>query len=154
MTYLTDSRLDLYNMTERRENSMEAGQQVTLAAAALLEYRAQNGHFPEQLDERFTDPFTGKPLLYRREGTDGCVVYAAVPDETSAAIRLPGSPNPIFRASRRPGRPIYFRYPAPPVPQDMLADETYPFPSTLYPGPAARPTSPLAPLTAPRAPGR
>nr|MDQ2730788.1 hypothetical protein [Armatimonadota bacterium] len=106
----TDSMLDLYDMMERRENSLEAGRQVTLATAALMEYRAQNGRFPDQLDERFTDPYTGKPLLYRREGTDGFVVYAAVPEEFSAAFRLPGRPNPIFGASHRPGKPIFFRY--------------------------------------------
>jgi hypothetical protein len=88
---------------------MEARQQVVRATAATLAYRAGRGAFPERLEaalpEPPLDPFTGRPLEYRRE-RGGFVVYSAGP-----------------RGSERSGRPgerasgqVHFRYPRPQAP--------------------------------------
>ena len=42
--------------------------------------RAKAGAFPEALPTPFEDPYTSRPLLYRREGADGFVVYSVGPD--------------------------------------------------------------------------
>lgn len=90
-----------------------ASRAVVQAAAAVLSQRAKTGTYPDALPQPSPDPFTGKPLGYRREGTDGFVVYSAGPDGTFSGGQ-PGDKTP-------PGA-VLFRYPAPaaPVPQDVL----------------------------------
>jgi hypothetical protein len=60
----------------------EAREQVLLAGAMALAYRAQRGTYPDNLGSRGepepTDPFTGKPLEYRRE-RNGFVVSSRGP---------------------------------------------------------------------------
>lgn len=52
---------------------------ITRAAAAVLAERAKIGSYPNALPGAFLDPYTGKPLGYRREGMDGFVVYSVGP---------------------------------------------------------------------------
>lgn len=61
--------------------------EMTLTATALAVHRAETGKFPEKLaeltpkllEEVPTDPFTGKPLIYRRTA-EGYVLYSVGPD--------------------------------------------------------------------------
>lgn len=90
----------------------EARRAVTRAAAALLAFRAENGVFPERLEEAAPnpplDPFTDFPLGYRREGEDGFVVFSI----GVRGVFDGGTPATKFKRSE-----AYFRYPAlPPAP--------------------------------------
>ena len=78
---------------------------VTLAAASLLAEKAKAGTYPGSLPQEFTDPFTDKPLVYRREGS-GFVVYSAGPTGHFDG----GKPG-----EKVPGQESAFRYPAVPV---------------------------------------
>ena len=67
------------------------------AGATVLAYRASNqGRLPDSLPGAFTDPFTGKPLGYRKEpgakGT-GFVIYSVGADGKFDGGR-PSSPVP------------------------------------------------------------
>lgn len=96
--------MPIYGTTDQRESSRRAQEQVVLAGAAILQRRAQTGQFPVRLPGRFIDPFTGRSLLYHREGKDGFVVSSA---------GLGGE------RGRLPSYQIFFRFPAPagePVP--------------------------------------
>ena len=79
---------------------------VTLAAASLLAEKAKTGTYPDQPPPGFTDPFTDKPLLYRREG-GGFVVYSAGPT---------GHFDGGKQGQKVAGTESLFRYPAVPVP--------------------------------------
>ena len=94
-------------------NRLFARRLVAAAGAAVLATKAQTGAFPDTLPPTFTDPFTGKPLGYRREGDNGFVVYSAGPDGKFDG----GKPG-----DTRSGANIVFRYPLVtlPIPQDML----------------------------------
>ena len=97
------------------DNRIHAQEEVTLAGAALLAAKARTGAFPDALSGAFTDPFTGKPLNYRREGDSGFVVYS-VGTEGKFDGGKPGQYE--FHPSQ-----AFFRYPGPtprPVPPDML----------------------------------
>jgi hypothetical protein len=90
-----------------------ANEEVTMAAAAILAEKARTGRFPAALPGNFPDPFSGKPLVYRKEGSDGFVVYSVGADGKFDGRKSndPFHPNPPM-----------FRYPAPaprPVPKDM-----------------------------------
>lgn len=90
-----------------------ANEEVTMAAAALLAEKARTGRFPAALPGDFPDPFSGKPLVYRKEGSDGFVVYSVGADGKFDG----GNPGDL-----RKGTNVVFRYPAPapkPVPKDM-----------------------------------
>jgi hypothetical protein len=97
-------------VTGQRDDERRAHEAVLIAGAAVLAARARTGSFPARLPLRIADPFTdGKPLLYRREGATGCVVYSV-----GAAGHFDGG---------KPGEhhwktyDIAFRYPGPtPVP--------------------------------------
>src|SRR5439155_18581248 len=60
-----------------------AREEVVMTGAALLAYRARRGAFPDRLEEAIPapprDPFSGRPLKYRREG-DGFVVFSVGPE--------------------------------------------------------------------------
>ncbi|MBV9851838.1 MAG: hypothetical protein JO250_19395 [Armatimonadetes bacterium] len=106
--------LPVFGRMDENDNRLHAQEQVTMAGAALLAEKGRTGAFPAALPGDFLDPFTGKPLGYRREGDNGFVVYSVGPD---------GKFN-----GGRPGEYIFplqafFRYPGPtpkPVPTDML----------------------------------
>ncbi len=83
--------------------------EITQAAAAVLAQRAKTGTYPETLPGTFSDPYTNKPLGYRREGADGFVVYSAGPDGKYDG-GTPGDTAPYAKARYR------FRYPAVRVP--------------------------------------
>ena len=85
---------------------IQARETVLLAGAAAMGAWTKGGGFPAALPGKFTDPFTGKPLGYRREGTNGFVVYSAGPDGTFDG----GKPGDKTQGQ------ILFRYPAVPVP--------------------------------------
>ena len=81
---------------------LKAREATTLAAAALLTEKAKRGSYPGGLPPEFADPFTDRPLVYRREG-GGFVVYSAGPTGHFDGGR-PGQ--------KVPGRESLFRYPA------------------------------------------
>jgi len=83
-----------------------ASRAVVQAAAAALIARAKIGAYPDALVGASTDPFTGKPLGYRREGADGFVVYSA---------GLAGTFDGGKPGDKTPGE-ILFRYPVRTVP--------------------------------------
>ena len=85
---------------------VQAERAVTTAGAAVLAVKAQTGVFPDTLPPRYTDPFTGKPLGYRREGTVGFVAYSAGPSGSFDG----GKPG-----EKTPPRDSLFRYPAVPL---------------------------------------
>ncbi len=57
-----------------------ASHSFTRAAAAVLALRAKTGTFPATLPGASPDPYTGRPLGYRREGSDGFVIYTTGKD--------------------------------------------------------------------------
>jgi len=82
---------------------------VTLAAAAILAEKAKAGAFPNALSPGSVDPYTSKPLNYRREGASGFVVYAVGPTGTFDG----GKPG-----GKAPAQESVFRYPAEPLPAE------------------------------------
>ena len=93
------------DITQTRTQSREA---ITPAAAYLLGDKAKTGSYPAVLPPRFTDPFSGKPLGYRREGADGFVVYSAGSEGNFDGGNL---------GEKTPPTESLFRYPpAPPLP--------------------------------------
>ena len=80
LTLLPDMLLPVFAKVEGNETRRVAQEEVTLAAAALVAARAKAGAFPDALPASFVDPYTSRPLLYRREGAGGFVVYSAGPD--------------------------------------------------------------------------
>ncbi|MGI4791746.1 MAG: hypothetical protein ACRYFS_23235 [Janthinobacterium lividum] len=98
---------------DENDTRAQTRQIVTQVAAALLSIKAQNGIYPETLPQSFVDPFTGKPLGYRREGVNGFVVYSAGPTGTFDG----GKPG-----QKVTPQDSVFRYPAVPLPlsSDML----------------------------------
>jgi hypothetical protein len=92
-----------------KEVAAHAQKEAVIAGAALLAYKARRGAFPDRLEQAFPqpppDPFSGRPLKFRREGS-GFVVYSIGPDGN-----FDGKPE----AKRNPEH-AYFRYPATPQP--------------------------------------
>jgi hypothetical protein len=89
----------------------EAREEVVMAGAGLLAYKARHGSFPATIEEALSrpplDPFSGRTLRYRREG-DGFVVYSV-----GREGRFDGG-RPGGKIS---GREVYFRYPVVPTSQ-------------------------------------
>ncbi|MBI3910371.1 MAG: hypothetical protein HY320_05490 [Armatimonadetes bacterium] len=85
-----------------------ARERVLIAAGSLLAYKARHGTFPARLAQALprppTDPFSGQPLQYRREGK-GFVVYSVGPE---------GKFNGGQPGAWPVGDQTFFRYPAPP----------------------------------------
>jgi len=71
------------NHLRRRAHAL-ARRNAVLAGADVLDYRARTGHFPDRLEQAMLqppeDPFTGKPLMYRRKGRDGFIIFSAGPE--------------------------------------------------------------------------
>ena len=84
---------------------VRARQAILVTAATALSEKAGTGAYPGRLPQTLTDPFTGKPLLYRREG-GGFVVYSAGPTG-----RFDGG----VPGGKVSGQESLFRYPAVPV---------------------------------------
>jgi len=80
---------------------LKAREAVTLAAASLLADKAKTGLYPDTPPQGLIDPFTGKPLLFRREG-GGFVVYSAGPTGRFDGGKL---------GAKVPGQESLFRYP-------------------------------------------
>jgi hypothetical protein len=91
---------------DQNDTRISAREAVTLAASAILTQKAEAGAYPDNLPPGFTDPFTDKPLGYRREG-GGFVVYSAGPTGHFDG----GKPG-----QKTPGQESLFRYPVIPVP--------------------------------------
>jgi len=107
MLYVFSSILmPVFSDIDQNDTRIKAREAVTLAAAALLAEKAKTGAYPNTLPSGFPDPYTGKPLLYRREG-GGFVVYSAGPTGRFDG----GKPG-----AKVPGQESLFRYPAVPVP--------------------------------------
>ena len=77
---LTEVMAPVFTKIDITETRNLARKAVTLAAAYLLSEKAKTNRYPAALPVRFGDPFTDKPLGYRREGANGFVVYSAGPD--------------------------------------------------------------------------
>ncbi len=103
--------LPVFGRIDENETRCQTRTILTQAAASLLAAKAQTGTFPATLSNGFTDPFTDKPLLYRRDAADGFIVYSAGPngayDGGRAGDKIP------------PGESV-FRYP--PVPLPIASD--------------------------------
>jgi hypothetical protein len=82
-----------------------ARERVTRMACRVLEIRADSGKFPEVLPNapELSDPFTGKPLGYRREGA-GLVIYSTGKDG-----RFNGGSPETPKAEQK--KQAFFRYP-------------------------------------------
>jgi hypothetical protein len=80
LTLLSNMVLPVFAQVDSNETRRVALEEVTVAAAVVLASRAKTGAFPDALPEPFADPYTSKPLGYRREGADSFVVYSAGPD--------------------------------------------------------------------------
>jgi len=69
----------VYARSADREYQAHAQERVDSAAATLLAYRDQHGRCPESLTEAISpapvDPFSQKPLVYRRTGA-GFILYS------------------------------------------------------------------------------
>lgn len=91
---------------DQNDTRIHAREAVTLAAASLLAEKAKTGAYPGKLPQEFVDPFTNKPLGYRREGR-GFVVYSAGPTGHFDG----GKPG-----EKVSGQESLFRYPVAPVP--------------------------------------
>ncbi len=95
------------DMLEQRTSAI-ARAQVTRAAAAVLEWKVRHRAYPTSLSQAISpapaDPFSDKPLSYRREGW-GFVVYSVGKSGKHAGGR-------ISQAARK-GEAV-FRYPLPP----------------------------------------
>ena len=74
---------------------------VEAGADAIGHWTKENG-FPASLPETVADPFTDKPLGYRREGANGFVVYSAGPEGTFDGGKA---------GEKTPTGQIAFRYP-------------------------------------------
>jgi hypothetical protein len=102
LTLLPNMILPVFTQVENNETRRVTQEEVAIAAAALLNQRVKAGAFPATLPEPFVDPYTSKPLLYRREGTDGFVVYSAGLDGHFDG----GKPG-----EKSPSGQVLFRYP-------------------------------------------
>jgi len=102
-------QLPVFNKMDWNDTRTRARVAVTLAAAAVLAQKAKTGAFPNSLPSGLTDSFTNKPLLYRREGASGFVVYSAGPTGSFDG----GKPG-----EKAPAQESVFRYPAVPLPAE------------------------------------
>jgi hypothetical protein len=95
----------------RNHSRRLAHEQIALAACAILTAKAKTGVLPAQLPGSFTDPFSGKQLIYKRTA-GGFTIYSVCPNGDFESVIGPGHYDESV-----------FTYPAPspmPVPQDLL----------------------------------
>jgi hypothetical protein len=95
-----------------------AREEVVIAAAAVLAYRARHSAWPDHLEEALPDPpldpFSSEPVKYRREG-EGFVVYSVGPTGKNT-----GTPP---TAGRRATVDFFHYPPPPPQPHPSLPTE-------------------------------
>jgi hypothetical protein len=100
--------LPQFALGAEKRASIQALADTVRAAAAVLAWKARHGAFPATLAQALTtvptDPFDGKPLRYRQEGT-GFVLYSVGKDGTFDG----GTPD-----KQPSSRDVVFRYPLPP----------------------------------------
>jgi len=104
---LTDILMPVLDKIDQNDTRIHAREAVTLAAASILAEKAKTGSYPGKLPQDFMDPFTNRPLLYRREGNGGFVVYSAGPTGHFDG----GKPG-----QKAPATESLFRYPVIPAP--------------------------------------
>ena len=110
LTYLfADDLVPVFTKIDWNDTRTRARVAVTLAAAAVLAEKAKTGAFPSILPPQFTDPYTSKPLNYRREGASGFVLYAVGPG---------GAFDGGKAGEKVPGQESVFRYPVVPLPAE------------------------------------
>ena len=80
LSVLQNITLPAYGGMADQPARLSAHEAVVLAGAAVMGLWTKERGFPETLPATYTDPFTYKPLGYRREGANGFVVYSAGPD--------------------------------------------------------------------------
>ncbi len=79
VTIVRSVLMPVYQGIAANDARMAARREVLMAAAKLLAWKARHESYPARLEDaagKTIDPFTGKPLQYRREG-GGFVVYSA-----------------------------------------------------------------------------
>jgi hypothetical protein len=94
------------------EDKQNAMLDLTRTAAALAQFRADNGAYPEKLDEIVPnvlntmpkDPYSGKPLGYVREGDGFSLQSAGVNGAEGPAVRAP-TPKFALPTLDSPGTP-------------------------------------------------
>jgi hypothetical protein len=74
--------------------------QLLAVHTAIRRYRWQYDRLPDRLeqlrlDELATDPFTGKPLIYQRNGENYTLFSAGANDHDDNGARIPGKRTPI-----------------------------------------------------------
>ena len=107
MLYVFSSILmPVFSDIDQNDTRIKAREAVTLAAAALLAEKVKTGAYPNTLPPGFVDPYTDRPLLYKRAG-GGFVVYSAGPTG-----RFDGGKPGV----KVPGQESLFRYPVVPAP--------------------------------------
>lgn len=77
----------------RRVAQTEARRRCAVAAVTVIQFRAANAMLPSRAEEMSdwpVDPFTDRPLAYRREPGESFLVYSAGPDGTDDR----GAPRP------------------------------------------------------------
>lgn len=100
----------VYTKIGERDLQADAKRRVTITAAGILAYRQRSGRFPTTLDDAVkpvpVNPYTGKPLSYRGEGTG--FVVSATPDlsglDAKAAEKLKSNLEFRYPATRRPSQ--------------------------------------------------
>lgn len=102
-----DILLPVFSKIDQNDTRTQARTAVMLAAAVILAQKAKTGAYPDKLPQEFIDPFTGRPLGYRREGDTGFAVYSAGPT---------GHFDGSQPGQKVPGQESLFRYPAVPTP--------------------------------------
>ena len=108
LAYLfVDDLVPVFTKIDWNDTRTRARVAVTLAAAAVLAQKAKTGVFPSSLPPGFIDPYTNTPLLYRREGAGGFLIYSAGPTGGFDG----GKPG-----EKVPSQESVFRYPLVPVP--------------------------------------
>ena len=112
LTLLPDMLLPLFAGVQENETRRAAQEEITLAGAAVMAAWAKAGAFPDALPVPSVDPYTSKPLLFRREGADGFIVYSAGPQ---------GDYNGGKPGERVLPRQSGFRYPVPKTPAPVEA---------------------------------
>lgn len=94
--------LPLLSSLAELSNRAYAEEAVTIVAAEALQRRTKTGAFPSRLPTPMMDPFNGKQLGYRREGSNVFMVFSAGPDAAYLRSRL--WYDPVIK-------PPFFRYP-------------------------------------------
>jgi hypothetical protein len=99
----------LVSRLDTKLTTAQARERCVTAAAGILAYHARHGAFPDRLEGELAklppDPFTNRPLPYRRERAGFAVSSVGPPHDVAQ--------NPSGDAPA--GGPIQFRYPAAPL---------------------------------------